>query len=195
MNKWDQRYSEEGFAYGMEANSFLKDNGHLFPDNGNILCIAEGEGRNSLFLLENGHEVHGIDLSIVGKEKAQKLASENGHSLSYEVADLFEYDFGEDKWDGVVSIFFHSPENVRSEFHKKVEKSLKKNGVYLFEAYAKDQPEYATGGPKDDELLYRSEDFNISKLEAIVQQGIKREIIEGKYHTGKSSVIQYIGRK
>jgi 2-polyprenyl-3-methyl-5-hydroxy-6-metoxy-1,4-benzoquinol methylase len=193
--KWDQRYSEEGFAYGLKANDFLVEFSHLFPKGGKILCIAEGEGRNALHLLKEGHSVHGLDLSVVGKEKAQNLAKENGYDLGYEVGDLFEYDFGEEKWDGIVSIFFHCPIAMRENFHRKLEKGLKKGGIYLFEAYAKDQPEFATGGPKDADLLYNATDFDLSKLETLHQKDVKREILEGRYHTGDSSVVQYVGRK
>ncbi len=195
MQKWDERFSEEGFAYGVEPNDFLREKLENFPVGAKVLCIAEGEGRNALGLLKRGCEVHGVDLSSVGKEKALAFTKENGFEMTYEIADLFEYDFGEEKWDGIVSIFFHCPTGTRMEFHQKLERALKPGGLYLFEAYAKDQPEFGTGGPKDEELLYTTEDFKNSNLEQLHLEGVKREIIEGKYHTGMSSVIQYLGKK
>ncbi len=193
--KWDDRYSEETFIFGLEPNSFLSESSHLLPKGGKILCLAEGEGRNALDLLNNGFDVHAVDLSTVGMKKAKDLAKTHGHELSYEIADLFEYDFGADKWDGIVSIFFHTPEKLRADFHQKIEKALKKGGIYLFEGYAKEQLQFATGGPKEENLLYRANDFNALQLEPLHHKAIEREVFEGTYHTGQSAVIQYIGKK
>ncbi len=196
-NFWDERFSEEGLAYGENANDFLKDKYNLFKSGGNILCIAEGEGRNAIFLAQKGFHVTSMDQSRIGIEKMIKRAQELNLSLKTHVSDLSDFNFGENHWDGVVSIFGHLPEELRKKVHSKIIKSLKPHGLFLFEAYTPKQLEFGTGGPKDISMLLTEEIIKseLSALKTIHLSNVIRDIFEGKYHTGKSSVIQYIGEK
>ncbi len=105
---WNTRYAEDFYSFGKEPNDFLIASKEKFPSPGSALCLAEGEGRNGVWLAQLGFEVTGVDLSEVGKQKALALASEKGVSLTFDVADLAEYDFGSEKWDLIISIFCHT---------------------------------------------------------------------------------------
>ena len=131
---WDQRYNEEGFAYGIDPNDFLKSEYSRIPKGGRVLCLAEGEGRNAVFLAKQGYAVTAIDQSSVGLEKAKNLAIENGVQISTIVADLTDYDFGNEIWDGIVSIAAHVPPGLRKKLHGQVFSSLKRGGVFILEA-------------------------------------------------------------
>lgn len=194
---WDERFAEEGFAYETEPNDFLKAQVQRLPKGGKILCVAEGEGRNALFLLKQGFEVTAIDLSLVGAAKAKKRAVENGFDLDYRIAHLKDFDYGFKQWDGVVSIFCHPPVVWRSTFHQLVSRSIKPNGVLLVEGYSKAQLKFKTGGPKDVSQLFEVEEFkrDFSDYNHLHLTGIEREIHEGKYHKGLSSVIQFVAVK
>jgi SAM-dependent methyltransferase len=195
---WDQRYSEPGFAYGTEPNDFLAGNAERYlPPNGEILCLAEGEGRNAVFLAQHGFRVTGVDSSAVGLEKARKLAEEHGVHIRTVVADLGNFDLGVGRWDGIVSIWCHTPVDLRVRLHRSVVAALRPGGVLLLESYTPNQLEHKTGGPPTAELMMtlaavREE---LAGLELLQAEEKLREIHEGKYHDGLSAVLQVVARK
>ncbi len=126
---WNQRYSEAGFAYGTVANDFLREQTSRFASGAKIICIAEGEGRNALFLAAQGFEVTAMDMSEVGMQKAQDRAKEQRLKLTTIVEDLESFDLGENQWDGIVSIFGHLPATLRMNFHIKIIQALKPGGI------------------------------------------------------------------
>jgi SAM-dependent methyltransferase len=195
---WDQRYSEPGFAYGTEPNDFLAANAerHL-PAGGEILCLAEGEGRNAVFLARLGFQVTGVDSSAVGLDKARRLAAQNGVDLQTVVADLRDFDLGVARWDGIVSIWCHTPPDLRARLHRSVVAALRPGGVLLLEAYTPEQLAYKTGGPPTAELTMtlataRTELAGLDFLDAGERV---REVHEGRYHDGTSAVLQVVARK
>ena len=194
---WDKRYSEEGFAYSTEPNDFLASQSKKLNPNSNILCLAEGEGRNAVSLAKLGHHVLGVDSSSVGLEKAKKLAESEGVNIDVQVADLKDYDIGIEKWDAVVSVFAHLPPVLRKNVHQRVVKGLKRGGVLILEAYTPKQLEYKTGGPPVAEMMMclddLMEEFEGLDFEFGIEQ--EREVIEGKYHTGKAYTVQVFARK
>ncbi len=149
---WDERYNSEAYAYGTEPNEFLEQNFCSIPK-GKILSLAEGEGRNAVFLAQKGYSVTAVDSSIVGLTKAKKLAKENNVTLELIHADLKDYDLGVDKWDGIISIFNPLPSELRKKLYKNIEKSLKVNGVFLLEAYTPDQLQHGTGGGNSVDVM------------------------------------------
>ena len=168
-----------------------------FKNGGKVLCLSEGEGRNAVYLALNGFQVTCVDISAIAKEKALKLAALKGVKIEYDVSDLEEYDLGNEKWDGIVSIFGHTPSIVRKKLHQAIKKSLKKGGVFLLEGYSVDQLKYNTGGPKDRDMLYTKEEFekDFDGLTIQLFQNIVRNISEGVAHNGDSSVIQFVAKK
>lgn len=101
---WNERYSEQGFTYGTKPNDFLQANIDSMIK-GKTLCLAEGEGRNAVFLAMYGFDVTAVDLSSIGLDKAQRLANENGVTIKTIVADLSNFEIEESTWDTIVSIW------------------------------------------------------------------------------------------
>lgn len=197
---WDQRYSASEFAYGTAPNDFLRSEYRRIPKGGRVLCLAEGEGRNAVFLATQGYLVTAIDQSAVGLRKAEHFANKQGVKISTEVADLADYDLGCDQWDGIVSIWAHVPPDLRKNLHAKVVKALKNNGIFILEAYTKRQLEMSgVGGPPaaQKELLMSLEHLRteLQGLEFIVGSETDRTISEGKYHQGDSAVVQVVAYK
>lgn len=196
---WDQRYSEEGFAYGTEPNDFLRDNLPLLPLNAKCLFLAEGEGRNAVWMAQKGYKtVTAVDSSAVGLEKAQRLAAERGVSIATECVDLASYDLGESAWDFIVGISCHLPPPIRQKVLDAVPKALKPGGYFLLECYTPAQLEYKTGGPPVPELMYSSDMLTSAfenKLEIERNAELVRNVVEGRYHTGKAAVVQFLAKK
>ena len=197
---WDKRYKEEGFAYGTEANDFLKSEFSRIPKGGRVLCLAEGEGRNAVFLARQGYAVTAVDQSSVGLEKAKKLASKNKVEISTIVTDLRDYDLGNECWDGIVSISAHVPPELRTKLHNQVANSLKKGGVFILEAYTERQIEMrGIGGPppssKEMFMSLNLLQLELKSLDFIIGREIDRDISEGKYHQGESAVVQVVACK
>lgn len=192
---WDERYSAKDYIYGTEPNEFLAAQcGHL---SGKVLSIGEGEGRNAVFLATRGLEMHCIDGSKVGMEKANALAASKGVQITTMVGDLAEFSPEPETFDGVISIFAHLPSSIRCRLYPLLIDSLKPGGIFLMESYSEDQLNRDTGGPKDIDMLMseakiRAEFYG---LEVVLLQEIERDVVEGTHHTGPASVVQFIGRK
>ena len=191
---WDEVYSDTDYVYGKQPNDFLKDNVSKLKG-GSVLCLAEGEGRNAVFLAQQGFSVTSVDSSMVGIEKTCALADEFDVAVNAIHADLADFDFGEEEWDSIVSIFCHLPPQLRKNVHKKVIEGLRDGGVFLLEAYTPKQLHYGTGGPPSAELMVELAMLvqEVDGLELRHQQELEREVIEGYKHNGMASVVQLIG--
>jgi cyclopropane fatty-acyl-phospholipid synthase-like methyltransferase len=197
---WNERYSEEGFAYGTQPNDFLKSEFSRIPQGGRVLCLAEGEGRNAVFLAKNGYSVTAVDQSGVGLQKAEKLAFESGVEIETIVADLKDYEFANDAWDGIVSIWAHVPAPLRKYIHRQVVSALKAEGVFILESYTERHVDMAgIGGPpptqRDFFMSLHELEGELDGLEFIHAAETDRIISEGKYHLGESAVVQIVARK
>jgi len=197
MSMWDERYAEAGFAYGLEPNEFLASQAAAFPAGGRLVSWGEGEGRNALYLAGRGLRMTALDLSDVGLAKARQRATQLGLALATVAGDLTAYDLGRDAWDGIVSIWCHMPSAVRKAAHAKVLGALKPGGLFLLEAYTPAQLKFGTGGPKDLDMLADLAELKLELpgLEWLVAQELERDVQEGKYHAGRSAVVQLLGRK
>ena len=193
---WDERYSADEYIYGKDPNEFLANAVDKLPK-GKILCVAEGEGRNAVYLATHGYEVVAVDSSSVGLEKAKKLANERGVTIQTIVSDLAHFEVQPESWEGVVSIFAHLPPQVRKELHMKIVHGLNPGGVLILEAYRPDQLKYKTGGPPTAEFMMtlQSLEEELTGLEFEYAVELDRDVIEGQFHTGKGAVVQLIGRK
>ncbi|MCB1647539.1 MAG: methyltransferase domain-containing protein [Pseudomonadales bacterium] len=193
---WDQRYQGEEYLFGTAPNDFLAEIISQVPK-GETLCLADGEGRNGVFLAKQGYEVTSVDASRVGLVKARALAESQGTWITTLEADLFRHDMGERCWDLIVSIFFHMPPDRRVEVHRKIVSALRPGGWLILEAYTPEQLTYGTGGPPVAEFLMTpeilAEDF--SELEFIHCEQKIRDVVEGSGHTGQASVVQLLARK
>jgi 2-polyprenyl-3-methyl-5-hydroxy-6-metoxy-1,4-benzoquinol methylase len=139
---WDDRYSQEGFSYGTEPNDYLKSVAAStlnMPTGARVLMLADGEGRNGVFMAERGFDVTCVDLSAVGLQKVQALASSRGVTVETIVTDLGTYEFGVDRWDCVVGISSQLPPAIRERVLSLIPPSVKPNGYVVFEGYTPDQ--------------------------------------------------------
>jgi 2-polyprenyl-3-methyl-5-hydroxy-6-metoxy-1,4-benzoquinol methylase len=194
--KWDERYSEDEYLFGTIPNSFLAEHFKSIPK-GDVLCLADGEGRNSVFLAKQGYHVTAVDMSIIGINKAKKLAEENEVSIDFIHSNIKDYPIAENRWHGIVSIFFHIPVELREYLHRCVVNGLKNNGVFLLEAYTPNQLKHGTGGPSVVEILMTKEPLKqeLKGLTFSHLAEIEREVQEGSAHAGWSSVVQVVANK
>jgi cyclopropane fatty-acyl-phospholipid synthase-like methyltransferase len=195
MNQtWDERYKKEGFYYGKEPNDFLRQNSELFKKGMKVLCLAEGEGRNSVYLATLGCDVTALDFSSVALNKLKSLAQEKSVSVQTVCSDLADYKIGEDQWDAIISIWCHVPSAFRQTLHKSVSNGLKKGGFVKLEAYTPKQIPKETGGPKDPDMLPTAKLLHqeFSGLDIQINKELDRDIQEGKAYQGLSSVVQLL---
>ncbi|MSM38982.1 MAG: methyltransferase domain-containing protein [Geobacter sp.] len=193
---WNERYSQPGYIYGTKPNDFLVSMSGAIPP-GRVLCLAEGEGRNAVFLASCGYEVVAVDSSEVGLEKAQQLAVEQGVTITTVLADLRDYPIEPASWEGIVSIFCHLPRELRVPLHSAVVRGLKPGGVFILEGFTPQQLGRGTGGPPNVELLMSLADLRteLAGLKMVHACEIVREVVEGTYHTGLASVVQIVGAR
>ncbi|WP_372795214.1 cyclopropane-fatty-acyl-phospholipid synthase family protein [Pontiella sp.] len=194
---WDEKYSTDEFIFGTEPNEFLAANtDQLKP--GSVLCLADGEGRNGVYLAKLGFEVTSVDLSEVGLQKARTLAEQNGVAIQTVCADLNDFAEEPNRWDNIVSIFCHLPPALRKKVHAAAAAALTDGGVFLLEAYTPRQLEMpGRGGPPVPELMYNADMLknDFQTLDIFQALETEREVNEGTMHDGLSAVVQFIARK
>ena len=198
FTRWESRFAEPGYWFGTAPNAFLKSKAALLKPGQKALSLADGEGRNGVFLAEQGLDVLAIDFSPLALVKAGALAKERGVSLRVEQADLTTWAWPTAAFDVIVGIFFQftTPE-VRHEVFAGIKRALKPGGLLLIQGYRPEQLQYKTGGPSQVERLYTRElleeafgDF--SSLEIKEHDSV---ISEGTGHVGMSALIDLVGRK
>jgi cyclopropane fatty-acyl-phospholipid synthase-like methyltransferase len=198
---WDQRYAEPGFSFGDAPNVFLAGQKHRLKPGLRALVPGDGEGRNGVWLAEQGLDVVTVDASIKGVEKAQALAAERGVTIEAQQADLTAWDWPRGAFDVVVSIYLHFPAAVRPEMHRRMAEALKPGGLVLLEGYTPRQLAHraagSVGGPPDATMLFDPETLRqeFAGLEIIELQEIEADLAEGKRHTGRSAVVRLIARR
>jgi len=193
---WDQRYSEEEYAFGTEPNDFLRSLLPQLPD-GKALSIGDGEGRNGVWLAEQGLAVTSVDASAVGLEKARDLAFRHGVSIATVHADLADFDIGRARWDIIVSIFCHLPPPLRKQVHRDAVAGLRPGGMFVLEAYTPEQIAFGTGGPPTADLTMTLDSLRqeLAGLKLLHAEEVEREVHEGCYHNGRSAVVQVLAVK
>ena len=205
---WDERYAGTEFAFGEAPNDCLVEQlaahaplaragGSALPMT--ALALADGEGRNGVWLAEQGYAVTSIDVSPKGLDKATRLAQDRNVFIQTVLADLTAYDFGQQAWSVVASIFLHLPPEKRREVNRRAVEALQPGGVFVFEGYGTDQLKYGTGGPKDLALLYELSalraDFDGLPVQLVHEFSGERLVQEGVRHTGLASVVQVTVRR
>ena len=200
-SRWNERYSDEAFAYGEEPNQYLKEELEKLPA-GRILFPAEGEGRNAVFAAQLGWDVTAFDISQEGKNKANVLAEKRSVNIDYQVGPLVQLNFETAQFDAIALIYAHFPAKIKSAYHQKLNNLLKKGGTIIFESFSKKHLAYVladekVGGPKDIDSLFSIDeikaDFPNYTIIELVEKDI--ELSEGLYHNGTGSVIRFVGVK
>lgn len=198
---WNEKYQNTNFAYGKEPNLFFKEELQKIKT-GKILLPADGEGRNGVYASKLGWDVTATDLSIEGKSKALKLASEFNVNLKYVVDDIQYLELPKESFDVIGLIYAHFSAWKISIIHQKLTTLLKPNGYVIFEAFSKNHLNYQKnnpkiGGPKDIDMLFSIEQIQQDFTGFEIQVLEEKEVFlnEGNSHNGKGSVIRFIGKK
>jgi SAM-dependent methyltransferase len=198
FERWESRFAEPGYLFGTAPNAFVKAHAHLLPKQGSALAIADGEGRNGVFLAEQGLNVLSVDFSPSAQEKARKLARERGVSIRTEQADIINWRWPQAAFDVVVAIFFQfvdPPE--RDNIFAGIKKALKPGGLLLLEGYRPEQVNNESGGPRAPERCYTRallEDA-FKDFSSVDIREYDAELDEGTRHVGQSALIDMVGRK
>ncbi|MDQ0214370.1 2-polyprenyl-3-methyl-5-hydroxy-6-metoxy-1,4-benzoquinol methylase [Oikeobacillus pervagus] len=197
MNHWDQRFRDKKYVYGTEPNVFLTEMQPKLHLTGDALAIAEGEGRNAVYLAEQGMNVTTWDFAKSGLEKTKKLAGSRGVSVQTQLVDLNEAQWQENQWDEIICVFGHFPPEVRKKALQGVKQSIKPGGYFVTEVYSHYQIPYNSGGPKVLDLLYAPEEFLHTFKDWRILHFFTGEVdrYEGELHNGLSHVIQFVGQK
>jgi Methyltransferase domain len=194
---WDERFSQVEPVYGQRPNAFLAAQVARFQQGMKLMVPADGYGRNGVWLASQGFQVHTVDLSPVGAERARKAAEAARVAMTIECADLSKWDWPADEFDGVFSIFFHLPEEVRAKVHVSMLYAVKSGGLVVIEAFSPGQLKHSSGGPKRIELLYTADMLrqDFGGAETLLLEEKETEIREGRMHSGTAAVVQGIFRK
>ncbi|CAN0497372.1 unnamed protein product [Laminaria digitata] len=194
---WNERYSDAFKAYGTRPNDWLREVADTIPE-GPVLCLAEGEGRNAVFLAKRGHDVTAVDQSEVGLENANTLAARHDVSLTTIVADLADFELGKERWAAIVSIWAHVPTSLRESLHAACVDAIAPGGVFILEAYTPAQLEQpGLGGPPTEALLMRPEVLKreLDGLTFTRCEEVLRDVQEGENHKGPSATVQLLATK
>jgi SAM-dependent methyltransferase len=196
MTIWDKRYAVDHYVYGTEPNEFLRHQ-IKYLTGSRVLCLGDGEGRNSVWLAEQGFEVTAVDISSVGLAKGAALARDQDVDVAFVEADIASYDLGRRAWDAVVSIFVPTAPSLRMVLHAKIADALVAGGIYVVETYHPDQAERNTGGGSDPTTMMTAEDLkrDFPDLEFLHLIETVRDVREGTFHTGLGSVVQAVIRR
>lgn len=207
---WDSRYAEEELAYGSEANAYLRQQySRFFADSAatSALCLAEGQGRNALYLATAGNVpyVVAVDYSAQGMKTLESLAAEQNVSdrIHTKVQDLTAYHLlqdalpGSEGYEVIISIFAHTPPPIRKVLHQQLASALQSGGYFILEAYTPANIGCGTGGPQVADLCMTKAQLleEVVGLELLECEEKEVEVNEGKYHSGLAAVVIATFRK
>ncbi|MBU3583044.1 class I SAM-dependent methyltransferase [Polynucleobacter sp. 15G-AUS-farblos] len=196
---WNERFDKAEFIFGKEPNEYLVEQTKQYLKSGNkVLCIADGEGRNGVWLAKQGMQVVGFDVSDIALTKAKKFAQDNQVSIDYSLCDSDGFSWGANSYDAVIGIFiqFADPA-MRARIFQQTYEALKPGGIFILQGYTPKQLVYKTGGPSLIEHLY-TEDMirDLAKDFQILDLGCyEKELSEGARHTGMSALLGLVAQK
>jgi len=195
---WDRKYATEDYVYGTEPTGFLRAQAEFLTPGAKVLAVADGEGRNSVFLAEQGLEVTAMDGSTVALDKARRLAAARGVDVAYHHGDITRWDWAPEAHDLVVAVFiqFLDPP-ARAKVFAGLKHTLKPGGVLLLHGYRPEQLQYGTGGPPVAEFMYTEQWLadEFADMEILRLASYDKEIHEGTGHDGMSALIDLVARK
>ncbi len=197
LDRWEKRFSAEGYAFGKEPNAFLRAQAPLLRGRKTALSVADGEGRNGVWLAQQGLDVLTIDFSPAGVAKAKALAAERGVRLRTEIADVTTWHWPKNAFDVVVAIFIFVDPHERDGFFANLKGAVAPGGLLLIQGYRPKQLEYRTGGPSDAARTYTRDILqagfgDMTRLDIREYDAV---INEGSSHAGMSALIDLVATK
>lgn len=195
---WNKRFAGDGFIFGREPNEYLRSQAGLLRPGMRALCVADGEGRNSVWLARQGLDVDAFDIAELGVAKARRFAAQAGVTVNYRVADCDQWDWPQEAYDLVAAIFiqFADPE-LRERLFARMIAALKPGGLLVLQGYTPRQLEYKTGGPPILSHLY-SEDMlrtAFAAMDLVSLRSYEADLEEGTQHHGRSALVGLVARK
>jgi SAM-dependent methyltransferase len=194
---WNRRFEAEGYLFGTEPNAWLRAHAQVWRRGQRVLCVADGEGRNSVWLARQGLRVDAFDISEVGVAKARRLAADQGVSVHYAVGDCDAFAWPEHVYDGVAAIFvqFADPA-MRQRLFANIRRCLQPGGTLVLQGYTPRQLEYKTGGPPIASHLYTPEMLldAFAGMKIVELREYEAEVAEGSGHRGRSALIGMVAR-
>ena len=194
---WDHNFAVAGFKYGTLPNAFLSDQALRLPAACDVLVPGDGEGRNSVWLAQQGHRVTAMDSSVVGLKKTSALAQERGVAVQTVQGDLADWAPAPAAFDAVVLTYVHLPPSIREAAHRRLAATLRPGGWLMLESFHPSQLAHSSGGPKDPDMLYTpamlSGDF-AGLLEEFMAWDGETLLAEGSGHQGLAHVTRWMGR-
>jgi hypothetical protein len=198
---WDDRYSQQQFAYGEAPNEFIKEQLALLSA-GKILFPAEGEGRNAVYAAQLGWDVSAFDFSSKGKERAEQLAASKQVNIDYRVSSFMEEEYQPQEFDALGLTFVHFTPDIKTAMHQRLNSYLKVGGYIMLEAFSKEHRELnkvnpEVGGPPDASMMYSIDELkrDFANYEVLLLEKKMVHLDEGFGHVGESSVIRFVGKK
>ena len=195
---WNRRFGEAGFLFGTEPNTWLREHAAVWRPGQRVLCVADGEGRNSVWLAQQGLHVDAFDVADVGLAKARHLAAERGVQVNFTHADCDAYAWPQATLDGVAAIFiqFADPA-LRTRIFKRIVAALKPGGHLVLQGYTPRQLDYRTGGPPVLSHLYTEQLLRdeLAELDIVELRDYEADVQEGRGHAGRSALIGLVARK
>ncbi|HKP65868.1 MAG TPA: class I SAM-dependent methyltransferase [Casimicrobiaceae bacterium] len=195
---WNQRYASADYLFGESPNEFVRATTGYLVEGQSVLCVADGEGRNSVWLAERGLQVTAFDFAQNAVDKARRLAQRRNVSVDFHVADIETWRFESARYDAVVAIFiqFLGPK-ARDDVFKRMQSSVKPGGLFLLEGYRPEQLQYRTGGPGAIENLYTREwvEHAFADWQILSLRAYDAVLSEGTRHSGMSALIDVVARK
>lgn len=194
---WDQRFADSHYHYGTAPNAWLISQAWRLPRSGDALAVADGEGRNGVWLAQHGLRTVSLDQSTEGLSKAQRLAQERGVNLHTVQADLDTWDWPVAAFDVIASIYVHLPDALRRRTHAGIVHALRPGGWLVLEAFMPAQLERSSGGPRERSLLYTAEQLraDLAGLEMIELFTGETRLDEGPGHQGLACVVRLLARR
>ena len=195
---WNARYAIADYLFGEAPNEFLVRAASQIKPRGTVLCVADGEGRNSVWLAEQGFAVTAFDFAENAVDKARGLAKRRGVSVDHRLSDLEHWDYEAARYDALVAIFiqFLAPE-TRNALFDRMQSAVLPGGVFVLEGYRPEQVDYATGGPPRRDHMYTREwiEARFDGWEILSLVLYDAEIREGRAHSGMSALIDVVARR
>ncbi|WP_413206893.1 class I SAM-dependent methyltransferase [Rhodospirillum sp. A1_3_36] len=194
---WDDKFSRPGYLYGVEPNSWLVSQRYRLKTGMRVLCVGDGEGRNGVWLAQQGMEVMSVDSSPVALRKSMKLAMDRNTKLMTHCADLVTWHWPREAYDAVVAIFLHFPPTVRPAIHVAMAGALRPGGILLMEAFRPEQIKNGAGGPRNPSLLYTPDTLRTDFEELTIEELAAWDGVldEGPGHQGQSATTRLVARK
>jgi len=198
LETWNARFAREDFLFGEEPNAFLRTQAHWLRPRDSILCVADGEGCNSVWLAEQGYEVTAFDFAPNAVAKAKGLAQRRNVNVSHELGDAYTWSWAAKRYDALVAVFIQFlPPDFRDSVFGGMKSAVDDGGLFLLEGYRPEQVDYGTGGPPRREHMYTRAwlENMFSGWEILVLKEYDEVIQEGHAHNGISALIDLVARK